>query len=602
MLTVRVRSPALIRLLATHRQPLINMVTGSNPSLSSPDPQIPYVKTAPTSEDLLRQEKLQRWIYLIVLLIAGGVVYHNSLQGPFIFDDPISISLNPNIKSLWPIWQAMGAPDTAGTAGRPVINLTLAINYALGGEKTLGYHVVNLAIHLAAALTLFGIVRRTLLSPALREQFAGRASHLALAVALIWEVHPLVTESVTYIIQRTESLMGLFFLLTLYCSIRARDSEHPMRWYVAAVIACILGMGSKEVMAVAPLIVILYDRIFVFPSYGEMLRRQWKFYAALACTLLLVPRLLFTVVSLRSKTGAGLEVMTAWTYALTQAGVLVHYLHLSFWPTQLCIDYYDWPKAKHLSDVLPQALIIVGLLAATIYALFKHQTIGFLGLWFFLILAPTSSFLPLGTEIAAERRMYLPLIAIVALVVFAVDHVLQDKRLEIPEESIRWIGLALLVVTSLGLGYLTFDRNEDYATDTQIYSDAVAKRPHNTRALTNLGGSLSARGFLQDAIDIMRHGLQFDPNAATTHRNLAKLLEKTNDLDGAVIHYTFAVVNDSGNISYYMDLARAYVLKKDYDRALFVLDQALQNDPNAQNVISYREQVLAMRAGATTQP
>jgi protein O-mannosyl-transferase len=577
------------------------MVTGSNPSLSSPKPQIPDAK-AITPEDLLRQEKLQRWLYIIVLLVAGGLVYHNSLQGPLIFDDLISISMNPNIKSLWPIWRAMGAPDTAGTAGRPIINLTLAINYAIGGEKTVGYHVVNLLIHLASALTLFGIVRRTLLSPALREQFSQRASHLALAVALLWEVHPLVTESVTYIIQRTESLMGLFFLLTLYCSIRAHESPTPRRWTAAAVIACILGMGSKEVMAVAPLIVILYDRIFYYPSFRTMLSRRWKFYTALACTILIIPLLLFTVVAFRSKSGAGLEVMTPWTYALTQAGVLVRYLRLSFWPNDLVIDYFDWPIAKSLEDVWPQAVLIVALLAATVYAFFKRPAIAFLGAWFFLILAPTSSFLPLGTEIAAERRMYLPLVAIVALVVFAIDWILRDKRLELPQPAMRWIGLTLLVITTLGLGYVTLVRNEDYVSDLSIYSDAFAKRQENTRALTNLAGALSRRGLDKEAIGILRHGLQFHPNAATTHRNLAKLLEKQNDLDAAIFHYTHAVMNDSGNMKYYMELAQALLKRDHYDLAIDVLDQAIANDPTNQDVQALRREAIVAKAAATTQP
>ena len=129
---------------------------------------------------------------------------------------------------------------------RPVVNLTLAVNYAIGGLDVRGFHVGNLLIHLLAALTLYGIVRRTLLSPLLKERFGHAASALALAAALIWSVHPLQTEAVTYLTQRTESLMGLFFLLTLYGAIRAASSPHPWKWYAATVAACALGMGCQR--------------------------------------------------------------------------------------------------------------------------------------------------------------------------------------------------------------------------------------------------------------------------------------------------------------------------------------------------------------------
>ena len=136
------------------------------------------------------------------------------------------------------------------------MNLTLAANYALGGTNVWGYHAFNLAIHVLAALTLYGIVRRTLLRPGLWERFGASAEWVALAVAAVWTVHPLQTESVTYIIQRCESMMGLFYLLTLYSFIRAVESPRPVRWQVVTVAACLLGMGTKEVMATAPLLVL----------------------------------------------------------------------------------------------------------------------------------------------------------------------------------------------------------------------------------------------------------------------------------------------------------------------------------------------------------
>ena len=198
-----------------------------------------------------------------VVVAAGLLAYHNSFQGPFIYDDVPSIPGNPHIRHLWPIWQAMSAPPGSPVAGRPVVCLTLALNYAWGGLNVWGYHAFNLTIHLVSALVLFGILRRTFQGEKLRDRFGAVAVWLAGAIALIWEVHPLQTESVTYIVQRTESLMGLFLLLTLYGVLRSSQSSRPRVWQAAAIVSCALGMGSKEVMVSAPLIVLLYDRVFL---------------------------------------------------------------------------------------------------------------------------------------------------------------------------------------------------------------------------------------------------------------------------------------------------------------------------------------------------
>jgi hypothetical protein len=163
-------------------------------------------------------------IWLAVACLVGAILaaYHNSFSGPFVFDDGPAILGNPTIRHLSALGEVLSPPREAGqtVGGRPMVNLSLAVNYALGGEDVRGYHIFNLIVHTLGALALFGIVRRTLLQPVLRERFGSAATPLALAVALLWAVHPLLTESVTYVIQRAESLMGLFYLLTLYCFIR----------------------------------------------------------------------------------------------------------------------------------------------------------------------------------------------------------------------------------------------------------------------------------------------------------------------------------------------------------------------------------------------
>ena len=195
-----------------------------------------------------------------------------------------------------------------------------------------GYHAVNLAIHVLAAWTLFGVTRRTLLLPPLHYRFGLAATPLALAVAMLWTLHPLQTEAVTYVIQRTEALAGLFYLLVLYCVVRGAMSTRSIFWYIAATVSCLLGMATKEVMATAPLLVLLYDRTFLAGSFREALRRRFGLYLALAATWTVVPALLFSTGFYGGTAGFAVQKFTWWSYLLTQSGVIVHYLRLAFWP------------------------------------------------------------------------------------------------------------------------------------------------------------------------------------------------------------------------------------------------------------------------------
>ncbi len=181
---------------------------------------------APPSASPARSPQQVVFLAAGLVVLAAVAAFSNSFTGPFVFDDLEAITDNPTIRQLWPIWKPLCPPSGGETVSdRPVLNLSLAINYAVSGCDVRGYHVTNLAIHLLAALLLFGVLRRTLLLPLLADRWAPAATPLALAIALLWAVHPLQTESVTYIVQRAESLMGLFYLLTLYCSLRGAGSD-----------------------------------------------------------------------------------------------------------------------------------------------------------------------------------------------------------------------------------------------------------------------------------------------------------------------------------------------------------------------------------------
>jgi protein O-mannosyl-transferase len=270
-----------------------------------------------------------------ILLVAGVLAYWPAFSAPFLLDDRIAILNNAQIRTLTPLSSALSAPRDTPVAGRPLVNLSFAINYAADALNPRGYRMTNLAIHLVAGLLLFGVIRRTLLLPKLSRRFGNRAPVLAFAAALLWTLHPLHSEVINYVTQRTESMMGLCYFATLYCSVRAL-AERGIGWTVSAVLSCAAGMLCKESMVTAPLAVVLIDRVLVFDSWREAFTARWRLYGGLAATWLVLVGLLAG--SPRSSAGFGSGI-SPWVYLLNQTRMIVQYLKLAAWPRGLVLDY-----------------------------------------------------------------------------------------------------------------------------------------------------------------------------------------------------------------------------------------------------------------------
>jgi len=476
--------------------------------------------------------------YLPCLLVVVGIgVYANSLSGPFIFDDSALIIANEDIRQLWPpCWAMPRAPGSSAINARPVVGFTFAINYAIGGLNVRGFHVGNIAVHILCALVLFGIVRRTLLGPKLVERFGRTADGLAFAGALLWLVHPLQTQCVNYIEQRTESIMGLFYLLTLYCTIRGIESSRR-GWHAAAVFSCALGMASKEVMVTAPLMVLLYDRIFAAASLRQVLRQRWGLYLGLALTWIVLALLMMSLP--HGDTVGFSSHVTPWNYALNQCIVIVDYLRKSFWPRPLLLDY-GFPQPLTVMEVVPYSLLLGTLLMLTAAGLFYRPMLGFLGAWFFIILGPTSSFVPIVNEAGAERRVYLPLAGLIVLLVIAGYVALERASGRFGaggQRRVSWIGGALLLVVATPLTYATVQRNQEYRSAVSIWQTAVEALPLNPRAHVNLGMALAAEGRYDEAIHRYRRTLEILPDMVQAHYHLANALRARGEYETAVAHY-----------------------------------------------------------------
>lgn len=528
--------------------------------------------------------RFPRWLDPVVLVSAVVLAYANSLHAPFLFDDAGAVLRNPTIRDLTSLVVLNPPADGSTTTGRPLVNLSYALNYALGGENVAGYRALNIAIHALAALTLFGLLRRTFSCVRGRSPLAGdvsaasRASALlpssfgadfaALTIASLWALHPLQTESVVCIAQRTELLCGLFYLLTLSAFARATGGARcPQRaWLALSVVACLLGMASKEVMVTAPLAVLLYDRTCVAGTFSAALRQRRGYYAALAATWLLLAFLVLQNSGARGvSAGFGLGV-TPWSYLLKQCEALVLYLRLSFWPHPLVLDYGTAVPAS-VAEVWWQGSVVLALLAATIWALVRRPLLGFAGAWFFLILAPSSSFVPLVTQTVAEHRMYLPLAALLALVVGLLHR--------LPTAVARVI-VGVLVLTG---GAATVARNHTYRDPLTIWLDNVAAHPAGARGHNNLALIFQQRGESDRANTHYATAVRLQPGYVSAHYNWGVALLEQNRVEAAIVPLETAVRLAPEHADAHLNLGNALVRAERPAAALAHYDTSLRLRP-----------------------
>lgn len=541
------------------------------------------------------------WLAGTLIVATAVAIYMNSLQAPFVFDDEAAVIENPSIRQLWPLSVPLSpAANVAGAEGRPVVNLTLAINYAIGGLEVRGYRIFNILGHSLAGLALFGLIRRTLVSPACAERCGSTALPLSLGITLLWVAHPLHTESVISIQNRSEILSSLFYLLTLYGLARSAAAERPLPWHCFSVCACVLGMASKEIMVSAPLIAFVYDRTFFAGSFSEAWRKRRWLYCALASTWVLLAVLVIGHEKRSGSAGLGLGI-SSWDYLLTQCHAITLYLKLSFWPHPLVLDY-GTAIVRDLQLVWPHALLLLTLAGLTAWALVKHPRTGWLGLSFFAILSPSSSVVPVITQTVAEHRMYLPLAAVIVLTIMALQ-----------ARAGRWT-LPWMAVVTMIFGGMTVRRNLDYHSALSIWTDTAAKQPNGWRpqlqtaaVLTRLNRfpeaepwykasirnapaqpephqwfamNLAARDRLTEASKLFEIAARLQPNVPQLHFNWGVVQLKLGKPSEAVAQFRIALKGDPNFAEAYCELGSALEAKHDEGGALENFAHALRLRPN----------------------
>ncbi len=537
---------------------------------------------------MFRWSRIGSYIPFAVALV-GLLAYLHSLTGTFIFDDATAITGNKNIGRLFPIVFST----------RWVVDLSFRLNYALGGFNPADFRAVNLAVHIASALLLFGIIRRTLVLPRFGERFSDTSVWLAGVTALCFVAHPLQTSSVTYICQRYEVMMALCFLATLYAFVRAVTAHGRaarLVWAVASVLACLLGMGTKEVMLAAPLVALVYDWIFIRGSLPHTRRLRAGLHAGLLLTWVALAVMEMRMLAIMAEAGHGITGSASPSiYLATQTEVILHYLRLSVWPSGQCLDY-AWPLVSGWGDVWGAALVIVGLGVATLYGIARRSSWGFLGACFFLVLAPSSSLMP-APDAAFEHRMYLPLAAVLTTVVLGGYLLLRPLAARTRCPRLMWFLIAVGLTGALSI--TTHQRNKAYASNETMWRDVLAKQPGNYRqrlalfyALFAQGDDHAAETVIRDLMADTKAGFDRKESSGTPGRDpffyhalacgqLGRLMLHGGDASGAVEHIAVAIRALPEHAVAHNNMALALGVLGRYEEALRAARTAIRLNPGA---------------------
>ena len=513
-------------------------------------------------------------LFLLLLVLLVGVIYAHTLNSPFVFDDKPNIVSNLHIRITDLSPQSLAdAAFKSPIPERPLANISFALNYYLHGYHQGGFHLVNIFIHIITAIVLYFFVKTTLGTPNIRCD-AHQRLWIAFFTAAIWMVHPLQTQSVTYIVQRMNSLTAMFYVLSILLYARFRLAAGlKRRWGLLAgcILAALLALASKQIAATLPFIIIVYE------GYFFQRRRSKLYMACLAGCLLLTVAIALVLLGgdplNRLLAGYQQRPFTLTQRLLTQPRVVMFYLSLLFWPSpqRLNLDHdfaFSVSLLEPLGTVLALAALAVLALVAALTAK-KQPLISFGVVWFLANLVIESSIIPL--EIIFEHRTYLPSMMFCLLFVWLVFRWFKPA----------WPGTALLCVMVAVGAFWTYQRNTVYADRITLWQDSVEKSPHKARPHNNLGVALADHGHHDQAIEQYRKTLQIEPFYAEAYANIGLSLVEQGKLEQGVPQFLKTLELNPNDVLTLSNLGGVLVMLERYSEAVAHLNKAIQLKPDA---------------------
>ena len=520
---------------------------------------------------------------VLALLLFGLLIYSNTFNCGFVFDDQQNIIENPYIRiSDLSFENLYKAAFKSPMHSRPAANISFAVNYYFGRYNVVGYHVINILIHLINAILVYFLASVTFRHIDIPKLNTFRSPEVAIAcmslfAALIFIAHPIQIQSVTYIVQRMNSMATMFYLLSLILYIGGRSTiVRWKRWiqWAGCLLCWFLALGSKEIAATLPLVLLLYEWYFFQDLSKNWIKHNFKYFMGLIAVLALTAFIFLGADPLERILGSyAHRDFTLEERILTQFRVLAFYLSLLFYPHPLRLNLLHTITTSHsLLDpitTLFSLLILVLLCGLAVGIAKKQRLVSFCILWFFIHLAIESSVI--GLEIIFEHRLYLPMVGLALMTAYLFFHLLSAHR--------TWIVIfSIAVIVSLGAA--TYIRNKTWQDSITLWYDVVSKSPQSSRAHYNLGSDLARQGSYKKALEHLSEALKLKPDYTQAHNNLGLVLFKQGKLNQAADHFFEALGMHSGNAAAHYNLGLVMEKKGNFKVAANHYLEALRIKPD----------------------
>jgi tetratricopeptide (TPR) repeat protein len=527
-------------------------------------------------------------VHCVLITILCLAAYSNTFHVPFQFDDPRSISEVPFVRDIRQFPNPL-------TQQRAVGFFTFALDYWFHGTDVVGYHIVNLAIHIMNALLVYAFIILSFRTPVLKgAQLTRHEKPIALFSALLFAGHPIQTQAVTYIAQRFTSLATLFFLLSLvaYVWSRIRDIEKPsdnrsLIWYGVSLISAVLAMKTKEIAFTLPVVIALYEFLFLEGS----IKKRILLLLPLFLTMTIIPlNLLGTTRPLGGMLSDIGEVTRLQTtvsrgeYLMTEFTVLVTYLRLLFFPVNQNLDY-DYPLFDSFvaPEVVFSFLLLLLILGTGVYLLYRDRRspgagrfMAFGIFWFFITLSVESSVIPIA-DVIFEHRLYLPSVGFFLTCTSALFW--GAERLKARWVNAEKAAVVALTAAAIVFAGLAYKRNIVWKSEVSLWEDVIEKSPLKARGYNGLGLAYFNRGSYDKAIEAFGKAIELYPSYGVAFNNIGNSYYRTGSYDRAISAQTEAIALEPNNAIFYDNRGLSYSSIGAYARAVDDFSKAIKLDP-----------------------
>lgn len=531
---------------------------------------------------------------LIILVVVS--IYYNSMHAPFNFDDISKIVENPDIKDIRNIPTKLIYPYgnvksfERNDPSRPITYLTFTLNYFFGKLNTFGYRLVNVLLHICVAVMLFFLARRIL-----SFTYGKYSNPFALFVALVFASHPINTVVVSYIFNRAGQLSALFYMLSLLLFIKT--FEKGKVFYVLSLICFVLGIFSKQDCITLPVIVLIFDFIFLSNfKLTEVFKRKYYHlpYWLIVVAVLLFRYFYFGQIGDVEASDFDRYRWSRYTYFIIQPYVILRYIRLIVIPSGFCFDHVIAPVENLLEFKIIIPFISIIMMFTAILIIFKKKTdklkiFLFCFLWFLITLSPTSSFFPTTTAMA-ENRVYIPGFGLYFIIVYLCFLFFRNK---LSHDQIKWPLTLVLGTYIVLLGTTTVKRNKLYQDPVLLWKEAIRYYPNNTRAIANasalhnnLGISLRHQGKYEQAIQEFKKALEIKPDNAEARYNMGLVYLDQKLYDLALDEFKMAVKINPNHSDARNNIGWLYFNNKEFSKAEREWKQALTINPYHTKVLN----------------